>query len=34
MKEFTELNANSDTMVKNVKHAPLNISIVTVFLNT
>ena len=34
LKEFIELNVNSDTMIKNVKHMELNISIATVFLNT
>ena len=34
VKEFIELNINSDTMIKNVKHVELSISIVTVFLNT
>ena len=34
LKEFIELNVNSDTMMKNVKHVELNMSIVTVFLNT
>ena len=32
-KKFIELNINSDTMIKNVKHVELNVSIVTVFLN-
>ena len=31
MKEFIELNVNSDLMIKNVKHVELNISIATVF---
>ena len=31
--EFIELNVNTDMMIKNVKLAELNISIVTVFLN-
>ena len=31
LKEFTELNVNLDTMMKNVKHVELNISIATVF---
>ena len=34
LKEFIELNVNLDTMIKNVKHGELNISIATVFLNT
>ena len=34
LEEFVELNANSNTMIKNVRHVELNISIVTVFLNT
>ena len=34
LKEFIELNVNSDTMIKNVKHVKLNISIETVFWNT
>ena len=34
LKEFTKLNVNTDTMIKNVKHVELNISIATVFLNT
>ena len=34
MKEFLELNVNSDTVMKNVKRVELNISILTVFLNT
>ena len=34
LKELIELNVNSGTMIKNVKHAELNISIATVFLNT
>ena len=34
LNEFIELNVNSDTMMKNVKHVELNISIATVFLNT
>ena len=29
-----ELNVNSDTMIKNVKHVEVNISILTVFYNT
>ena len=34
LKEFTELNVNLDTMIKNVKHVELNKSIAIVFLNT
>ena len=34
LNEFLELNINSDTMIKNVKHMELNISIATVFLIT
>ena len=34
LKEYIELNVNSDTMIKNVEHVELNISIMTVFLNT
>ena len=30
---ITELNVNLDTMIKNVKHVELNISIATVFSN-
>ena len=33
-KKFIELNVNLDTMIKNVKHVELNISIAIVFLNT
>ena len=33
LKEFIELNVNTDMMIKNVKLAELNISSVTVFLN-
>ena len=33
LKKFRELNVNFDTMIKNVKHVELNISIATVFLN-
>ena len=33
-KEFIELNVNINMMIKNVKHLELNISIVTIFLNT
>ena len=32
-KEFIKFNVNLGTMIKNVKHIELNISIVTVFLN-
>ena len=34
LKEFIQLNVNSGTMIKKVKHAELNISIATVFWNT
>ena len=34
LKEFRELNVNSDTMIKNVKHVKVKASIATVFLNT
>ena len=34
LKEFTKLNVNTDTIIKNVKLAELNIGIATVFLNT
>ena len=34
LKEFIELNVNTDIMIKNVKHSELSIIIVTVFLNT
>ena len=33
LKEFIELNVNTDIMIKNVRLVELNISIVTVFLN-
>ena len=33
LKEFIELNINTDTMIKNVKHVELNISIATELLN-
>ena len=33
-KEVIELSVNTDMMIRNVKHAQLNISIATVFLNT
>ena len=33
LKEFMELNANMDMMIKDLKLVELNISIVTVFLN-
>ena len=33
-KEFVEINVNINMMIKNVKHLELNISIVTIFLNT
>ena len=34
LREFIKLNVNTDTMIKNVQHGELNISIKTVFLNT
>ena len=34
LKQFIKLNVNSDTIIKIMKHAELNISIATVFLNT
>ena len=34
LKEFIKLNVKTDTMIKNVKPAELNINIATVFLNT
>ena len=34
LKEFIELNVNSDTMIKNEKLVKLNISNATMFLNT
>ena len=34
LKEFIELNVDSDKMIKNVSHAEWNISIATVFWNT
>ena len=34
LKEFIELNLNSDLMIKNLKVVELNISIATIFLNT
>ena len=34
LKEFIELNASTNMMIKNVKHVKLNISIATVGLNT
>ena len=33
LKEFVELNANTDRMIKNMKLAELNISTATIFLN-
>ena len=33
LKEFKELNVNSDTMTKNAKHVELKVSIGTAFLN-
>ena len=34
LKEFIELNVNSDMTTTNLKHVQFNISIATVFLNT
>ena len=34
LKDFIKSNVNTNTMIKNVKHVELNISIATVFLNT
>ena len=34
LKEFIEINVNSDMMIKNLKLVKLNISIATVFWNT
>ena len=34
LKEFIELSVTSDTTITNVRYVELNISIVTVFLNT
>ena len=34
MKEFIELNVNTDIIIKNVKLVESNIGIETVFLNT
>ena len=34
LKEFIELNVNTEKMIKNAKLAELNVSIATVFLNT
>ena len=34
MKEFIELNVNTDKMIKSVKHMELDKSIATAFLNT
>ena len=34
LKEFINLNVNTDKMIKNVKLAQLNISVATVLLNT
>ena len=31
LKEFIELNVNSDRMIKNMKHVEFNISIVTIY---
>ena len=33
LKEFIKLNVNTDIMIKIVKHAKLNINLVTVFMN-
>ena len=33
LKEFVELNVNTDMMIRNARQVELNISIVTVFLN-
>ena len=33
LKEFAELNVNTDMMIRNARQVELNISIVTVFLN-
>ena len=34
LKEFIKLNVNTDTMIKNLKLAELNVSIANFFLNT
>ena len=34
LKEFIKLNVNTDTMIKNVKIAELNVNIATASLNT
>ena len=34
LKEFIELNVNTDMMIKNLKLLELNLSIATVFFNT
>ena len=34
LKEFIELNVNTDMMIKNVKRVELNTSNATAFLNT
>ena len=34
LKEFTKLNLNMDTVIKNVKLAELNVDTATFFLNT
>ena len=34
LRKFVELNVHSDTMLKNVKHVELNMTIATVFVNT
>ena len=33
LKEFIKCNVNLDTMIKNMRHMELNISMVAVFLN-
>ena len=33
LKEFIKFNVNLDTMIKNMRHMELNISMVAVFLN-
>ena len=34
LEQFTEVNVNTDKMIKNVKFVELNMNIATVFLNT
>ena len=34
LNELVELDVNSHTIIKNVKHVALNISILTVFVNS